>query len=89
MTANSLKTYFNLVSIFRIDFNQLAKPTNLQNSAVLRMLEEEEARKKSGQSSECFIIITYINCFLISITKSPIFHVKVNSTSQSIKKKPK
>ncbi|XP_015435673.1 PREDICTED: vegetative cell wall protein gp1-like isoform X2 [Dufourea novaeangliae] len=35
----------------RIDFNQLAKPTNLQNSAVLRMLEEEEARQRSGQPS--------------------------------------
>ncbi|XP_043262303.1 extensin-like isoform X1 [Colletes gigas] len=34
-----------------IDFNQLAKPTNLQNSAVLRMLEEEEARQRSGQPS--------------------------------------
>ncbi|XP_033210535.1 uncharacterized protein LOC117168809 isoform X3 [Belonocnema kinseyi] len=33
----------------RIDFNQLAKPANLQNSAVLRMLEEEETRKRSGQ----------------------------------------
>ncbi|XP_033210537.1 PDZ and LIM domain protein Zasp-like isoform X5 [Belonocnema kinseyi] len=32
-----------------IDFNQLAKPANLQNSAVLRMLEEEETRKRSGQ----------------------------------------
>ncbi|XP_017887352.1 pollen-specific leucine-rich repeat extensin-like protein 3 isoform X2 [Ceratina calcarata] len=32
-----------------IDFNQLAKPANLQNSAVLRMLEEEEARQRSGQ----------------------------------------
>ncbi|XP_053977195.1 uncharacterized protein LOC128885634 isoform X2 [Hylaeus anthracinus] len=35
----------------RIDFNQLAKPANLQNSAVLRMLEEEEARQRSGQPS--------------------------------------
>ncbi|KAG7211828.1 hypothetical protein KM043_011055 [Ampulex compressa] len=34
-----------------IDFNQLAKPANLQNSAVLRMLEEEEARQRGGQSS--------------------------------------
>ncbi|XP_011298626.1 pollen-specific leucine-rich repeat extensin-like protein 4 isoform X2 [Fopius arisanus] len=32
----------------RIDFNQLAKPANLQNSAVLKMLEEEEARKRNG-----------------------------------------
>ncbi|XP_012283931.1 PDZ and LIM domain protein Zasp isoform X3 [Orussus abietinus] len=32
-----------------IDFNQLAKPANLQNSAVLRMLEEEEARQRAGQ----------------------------------------
>ncbi|XP_076290301.1 uncharacterized protein LOC143213881 isoform X3 [Lasioglossum baleicum] len=32
-----------------IDFNQLAKPANLQNSAVLRMLEEEEARQRNGQ----------------------------------------
>ncbi|XP_017765570.1 PREDICTED: translation initiation factor IF-2-like isoform X1 [Eufriesea mexicana] len=31
-----------------IDFNQLAKPANLQNSAVLRMLEEEEARQRAG-----------------------------------------
>lgn len=31
-----------------IDFNQLAKPANLQNSAVLRMLEEEEARQRNG-----------------------------------------
>ncbi|XP_015588353.1 extensin isoform X2 [Cephus cinctus] len=35
----------------RIDFNQLAKPSNLQNSAVLRMLEEEEARQRGGQGS--------------------------------------
>lgn len=34
-----------------IDFNQLAKPANLQNSAVLRMLEEEEARQRGGQPS--------------------------------------
>ncbi|XP_012527829.1 vegetative cell wall protein gp1 isoform X2 [Monomorium pharaonis] len=33
----------------RIDFSQLAKPANLQNSAVLRMLEEEEARQRGGQ----------------------------------------
>ncbi|EZA54690.1 PDZ and LIM domain protein Zasp [Ooceraea biroi] len=32
-----------------IDFSQLAKPANLQNSAVLRMLEEEEARQRGGQ----------------------------------------
>lgn len=32
-----------------IDFNQLAKPANLQNSAVLRMLEEEETRQRGGQ----------------------------------------
>ncbi|KAK0098041.1 hypothetical protein PV326_011576 [Microctonus aethiopoides] len=32
-----------------IDFNQLAKPANLQNSAVLRMLEEEEARQRNGE----------------------------------------
>ncbi|XP_034946435.1 uncharacterized protein [Chelonus insularis] len=31
-----------------IDFNQIAKPANLQNSAVLRMLEEEEARIRNG-----------------------------------------
>ncbi|XP_011152044.1 PAX-interacting protein 1 isoform X2 [Harpegnathos saltator] len=34
-----------------IDFNQLAKPANLQNSAVLRMLEEEEARQRGGQAN--------------------------------------
>ncbi|CAK9804120.1 PDZ and LIM domain protein Zasp [Anthophora plagiata] len=34
-----------------IDFSQLAKPANLQNSAVLRMLEEEEARQRAGQPS--------------------------------------
>ncbi|XP_008210222.1 MICAL-like protein 1 isoform X2 [Nasonia vitripennis] len=34
----------------RIDFKQLAKPTNLQNSAVLRMLEEEEERKRAGKA---------------------------------------
>lgn len=32
-----------------IDFKQLAKPVNLQNSAVLRMLEEEEERKRAGK----------------------------------------
>ncbi|XP_075216846.1 uncharacterized protein LOC142322079 isoform X2 [Lycorma delicatula] len=32
-----------------IDFHQLAKPTNLANSAVLRMLEEEE---RSGRGSD-------------------------------------
>lgn len=37
---------------FRIDFNQLAKPANLQNSAVLRMLEEEEARQRAGQAGK-------------------------------------
>ena len=40
---------------FRIDFNQLTKPTNLQNSAVLRMLEEEEARQRSGQPSKYYL----------------------------------
>lgn len=39
-------------SFSRIDFNQLAKPANLQNSAVLRMLEEEEARQRDGQPSK-------------------------------------
>ncbi|XP_060523783.1 vacuolar protein-sorting-associated protein 36-like isoform X5 [Cylas formicarius] len=36
----------------RIDFHNPAvgKPTNLQNSAVLRMLEEEEHRQKSGRA---------------------------------------
>jgi len=37
------------ISLFRIDFSQLAKPANLQNSAVLRMLEEEETRQRGGQ----------------------------------------
>uniref|UniRef100_A0A1B6KKF4 Zasp-like motif domain-containing protein n=1 Tax=Graphocephala atropunctata TaxID=36148 RepID=A0A1B6KKF4_9HEMI len=32
------------MSLTRIDFHQLAKPANLSNSAVLRMLEEEESR---------------------------------------------
>ncbi|XP_057342109.1 DNA-directed RNA polymerase II subunit RPB1-like isoform X2 [Microplitis mediator] len=35
-------------SNLRIDFNQLAKPANLQNSAVLKMLEEEETRRRNG-----------------------------------------
>ncbi|XP_063931725.1 uncharacterized protein LOC135143734 isoform X2 [Zophobas morio] len=36
----------------RINFNNptVGKPANLQNSAVLRMLEEEEQRQRSGQS---------------------------------------
>ncbi|XP_072761329.1 uncharacterized protein [Anoplolepis gracilipes] len=38
-----------MIATKRIDFNQLAKPANLQNSAVLRMLEEEEARQRGGQ----------------------------------------
>lgn len=42
----------NFNEFFRIDFNQLAKPANLQNSAVLRMLEEEEARQRGGQPSK-------------------------------------
>ena len=42
----------NVVDFSRIDFNQLAKPVNLQNSAVLRMLEEEEARQRGGQPSK-------------------------------------
>lgn len=33
-----------------IDFNQLSKPSNLQNSAVLKMLEEEETRKRNGKA---------------------------------------
>ncbi|XP_034946436.1 uncharacterized protein [Chelonus insularis] len=37
-----------IVKDLRIDFNQIAKPANLQNSAVLRMLEEEEARIRNG-----------------------------------------
>lgn len=32
----------------RIDFHQLAKPGNLANSAVLRMLEEEEKSGRAG-----------------------------------------
>ncbi|KAH0554884.1 hypothetical protein KQX54_013629 [Cotesia glomerata] len=35
-----------------IDFNQLAKPANLQNSAVLKMLEEEETRLRNGGQPE-------------------------------------
>ncbi|KAL0100405.1 hypothetical protein PUN28_019629 [Cardiocondyla obscurior] len=38
-----------MIATKRIDFSQLAKPANLQNSAVLRMLEEEEARQRGGQ----------------------------------------
>lgn len=38
-----------LIYVYRIDFHQLAKPANLKNSAVLRMLEEEEHRKRHGQ----------------------------------------
>ncbi|XP_020278366.1 potassium/sodium hyperpolarization-activated cyclic nucleotide-gated channel 1-like isoform X2 [Pseudomyrmex gracilis] len=38
-----------MIATKRIDFTQLAKPANLQNSAVLRMLEEEEARQRGGQ----------------------------------------
>ncbi|XP_011257666.1 leucine-rich repeat extensin-like protein 5 isoform X2 [Camponotus floridanus] len=38
-----------MIATRRIDFNQLAKPANLQNSAVLRMLEEEETRQRGGQ----------------------------------------
>ncbi|XP_066590469.1 uncharacterized protein [Prorops nasuta] len=38
-----------MIARTRIDFNQLAKPANLQNSTVLRMLEEEEARQRGGQ----------------------------------------
>lgn len=34
---------------YRIDFHHLAKPANLANSAVLRMLEEEE---RSGGKSK-------------------------------------
>ncbi|KYQ58983.1 PDZ and LIM domain protein Zasp [Trachymyrmex zeteki] len=40
-----------------IDFSQLAKPANLQNSAVLRMLEEEEARQRGGQPGRCPTLI--------------------------------
>lgn len=46
------------VCVHRIDFHQLAKPANLKNSAVLRMLEEEEHRQRHGQSpSEYFIVM--------------------------------
>lgn len=39
---------------YRIDFDNSAKPTNLANSAVLRMLEEEELEKRHGhQSGKC------------------------------------
>ncbi|KYM82936.1 PDZ and LIM domain protein Zasp [Atta colombica] len=40
-----------------IDFSQLAKPANLQNSAVLRMLEEEETRQRGGQPGRCPTLI--------------------------------
>jgi len=38
----------SVVADQRIDFHQLSKPANLKNSAVLRMLEEEENRKRNG-----------------------------------------
>ncbi|XP_046668770.1 uncharacterized protein LOC124359788 isoform X3 [Homalodisca vitripennis] len=37
-----------------IDFHQLAKPANLSNSAVLRMLEEEEARGRGQGINKSF-----------------------------------
>ncbi|KAK9710623.1 hypothetical protein QE152_g25918 [Popillia japonica] len=42
----------------RIDFNNpmINKPSNLQNSAVLRMLEEEENRKRSGQPGSTYCL---------------------------------
>lgn len=40
---------------YRIDFDDSSKPTNLANSAVLRMLEEEENQKRHGQQSGKFI----------------------------------
>ncbi len=44
-----------MFSCCRIDFDDISKPTNLANSAVLRMLEEEENQKRHGrQSGECF-----------------------------------
>ncbi|RZC35720.1 extensin [Asbolus verrucosus] len=45
----------------RINFNNptVGKPANLQNSAVLRMLEEEEQRQRSGQSPSKYFRIGY------------------------------
>lgn len=45
----SITTIFS--SCYRIDFDDSAKPTNLANSAVLRMLEEEENQKRHGNQS--------------------------------------
>lgn len=41
-------------SCYRIDFVDNSKPANLANSAVLKMLEEEENQKRHGrQPGEC------------------------------------
>ncbi|EFN67496.1 hypothetical protein EAG_02883 [Camponotus floridanus] len=45
-----------------IDFNQLAKPANLQNSAVLRMLEEEETRQRGGQPGHGLRVANRAQC---------------------------
>lgn len=43
-----------MFSCYRIDFDDNSKPANLANSAVLRMLEEEENQKRHGrQPGEC------------------------------------
>lgn len=39
------------IYLHRIDFDDSSKPTNLANSAVLRMLEEEEFEKRHGHQS--------------------------------------
>lgn len=50
-----------MFSCYRIDFDDISKPANLANSAVLRMLEEEENQKRHGRQpgecSECLVLI--------------------------------
>lgn len=46
-------TLFEIFLCFSIDFRNpdVGKPDNLKNSAVLRMLEEEESRQRNGYGS--------------------------------------
>lgn len=84
----SITTIFS--SCYRIDFDDSAKPTNLANSAVLRMLEEEENQKRHGnQSGEyCQTLFTSIHIYIISscniynITSLKLFYIQTNNISE-------
>lgn len=68
-------TYFILFFYCSINFHNpvLSKPANLQNSAVLRMLEEEEHRQRNGYAPSKLIFRKINDIF----AKAYIYHCTI------------